>query len=279
MPSKNELKVRPFLKWAGGKFEIAEKIKKQLPEGKTLIEPFVGAGAIFLNTNYDKYILNDINEDLINLYIEIQYDGDAFIKHAKKFFAKQYNSEKNYYALRNRFNKSEDTYERSILFLYLNKFGYNGLCRYNQSGDFNVPFGKHKNPSFPQAQLELFSEKSQKANFICEDFRKTFGRSRKGHVIYCDPPYAPLSETSYFSDYSTGGFDSNDQERLAESGFKASVRGIPVIVSNHDTKYVRKIYKGAKIISLDVRRNISCKPNNRSKAKEIIAIFKPNSIK
>jgi len=273
LPAKNA-KVRPFLKWAGGKYTIADKIKKHLPEGKTLIEPFVGAGAIFLNTDYDKYIINDINEDLINLYIEIQYDGDAFIADAKKLFVEKYNTEKNFYRLRNKFNTSTNPYERSILFLYLNKFGYNGLCRYNQSGEFNVPFGKHKNPSFPQKQLEYFSEKSQRAKFVCEDFRKTFSRARKGHVIYCDPPYAPLSETAYFSDYSTGGFNLEDQERLAEAARSAANRGIPVVISNHDTKYVRKIYKGAKFKTLDVQRNISCKSSRRGKTKEIIAIFK-----
>ncbi len=269
-------KIRPFLKWAGGKYEIAEKLKKHLPEGKMLIEPFVGAGSIFLNTNYGKYILNDINQDLINLYLAIQNDGESFIKDAEKLFTKKNNSEKAYYSLRKRFNQSSDIYERSLIFLYMNKFGYNGLCRYNQSGEFNVPFGRHKNPGFPNKQLDLFSEKSHRAKFICEDFRKTFARSRKSHVIYCDPPYAPLSETAYFSDYATGGFGLEDQERLAETARKASGRGITIVISNHDTKFTRRVYKGAKIISLEVRRNISCKSNTRKKAREIIAIFKEN---
>ncbi len=259
-------KIRPFLKWAGGKYEITEKIKKHLPEGKMLIEPFVGAGSIFLNTNYDKYILNDINQDLINLYLAIQHDGESFIKDAEKLFTKKNNSEKSYYSLRERFNQSSDSYERSLIFLYMNKFGYNGLCRYNQSGEFNVPFGRHKNPGFPHKQLDLFNGKSHRAKFVCEDFRKTFARSRKSHVIYCDPPYAPLSETAYFSDYATGGFGLEEQERLAETTRKASGRGITVVISNHDTKFTRRIYKGAKIISLDVRRNISCKSNTRKKA-------------
>ena len=267
-------KVRPFLKWAGGKFEIVDKIKKYLPQGKVLIEPFVGAGAVFLNTNYDKYILNDINQDLINLYRAIQQDGESFIEDAKTLFAKKNNTEKAYYSLRDKFNNSYDPYERSLIFLYMNKFGYNGLCRYNKSGEFNVPFGRHKNPSFPYNQLEFFSEKSRKATFVCEDFKRTFSRSRKSHVIYCDPPYAPLSETAYFSDYATGGFNLKDQERLADSARGASERGVSVVISNHDTPFTRRIYKGAKIIKLNVKRNISCKSETRNEVKELIAIFK-----
>lgn len=274
MPKGTHHKHRPFLKWAGGKYDLAERIGYYLPKGKVLIEPFVGAGAIFLNTNYDRYILNDINKDLINLYQAIQSQGSTFIEDAKPLFVAQNNSEDTYYALRSRFNKSTDPYERSILFLYLNKFGYNGLCRYNKSGEFNVPFGRHKGPSFPQEQIEFFCEKSKKAKFVCEDFKKTFSRSRLGHVIYCDPPYAPASETSDFSGYATEGFDPGDQERLADAARHTAERGITVIVNNHDTQFTRKIYRGAKIVPISVRRSISCKPTKRSNANELIAIFK-----
>ncbi|MDZ7660918.1 Dam family site-specific DNA-(adenine-N6)-methyltransferase [Thiohalophilus sp.] len=267
-------KVRPFLKWAGGKYEIAQKIRKYLPEGKTLIEPFVGAGAIFLNTDYPKYTLNDVNQDLINLYKSIQENGDTFIKDARKLFSEKNNTATAYYRLRDKFNNTDDHYQRSLIFLYLNKFGYNGLCRYNKSGGFNVPFGRHKNPGFPEKQLIVFSENSKKAKFVCEDFGKTFNRARKSHVIYCDPPYAPASETAYFSDYATGGFDLDDQERLANIARKTAGKGITVVISNHDTKLTRKLYKGAKIIKLDVRRNISCNSTNRRNANELIAIFR-----
>jgi len=274
MPPKKTSKIRPFLKWAGGKYSIVDKIKKHLPEGKTLIEPFVGAGAVFLNTDYEKYILNDINQDLINLYNAIQYDVDSYVTDAKKFFSEKNNEDKRYYALRDKFNSSVDIYERSLIFLYLNRFGYNGLCRYNQSGGFNVPFGKYKKPIFPQEKIEYFAEKSQKAKFVCEDFKKVFSRARKSHVIYSDPPYAPLSDAAYFSAYSTADFSLDDQERLANAARAIATKGIPIVISNHDTKYTRNIYKGARIVSLDVRRNISCKSNQRVKAKEIIAIFK-----
>lgn len=274
MSSQRAKKHRPFLKWAGGKYAIAEKISKYLPDAKVLIEPFVGAGAIFLNTDYEHYILNDVNPDLINLYTTIQKDGQSFIEDARKLFCEENNSEDAYYSLRTQFNTSTNPRERSIIFLYMNKFGYNGLCRYNKSGEFNVPFGRHKNPTFPQAHIEYFVEKSKKARFVCEDFKKTFSRARKGHVIYCDPPYAPASDTAYFSDYATDGFGTLDQERLAHAAVHASRRGVPVIISNHNIPYTRKIYEDAKLIKLSVRRNISCNSNNRKDADELIAIFK-----
>lgn len=274
MPTNRTRKIRPFLKWAGGKYDLVDRIKQYLPEGKTLIEPFVGAGAVFLNTDYKNYILNDINEDLINLYLTIQQDGESFIQDAKPFFTKRRNTEGAYYSLRNRFNNSTDIYERSLIFLYLNKFGYNGLCRYNKLGEFNVPFGRHKTFKFPQEQLEHFYEKSQKAKFLCEDFAKTFKRSRPSQVIYCDPPYVPLSDTANFSEYSAYGFTLHDHERLAFAARKYSQRGSTVVITNHDTKLVRKLYKGSKIISVEAKRSISCNINTRNKAKEIIAVFK-----
>ena len=273
MSTRRIPKIRPFLKWAGGKYDLVDRIKQYLPEGKTLIEPFVGAGAVFLNTDYKKYILNDINHDLINLYLALQHDGESFIQDAKAYFIKRRNSEGAYYSLRTRFNNSTDTYERSLIFLYLNKFGYNGLCRYNSLGEFNVPFGRHKSPQFPQEQLEQFCEKSQSAKFVCEDFSKTFKRARGSQIVYCDPPYAPLSETSNFSDYSTQGFTLDDQKRLAETAKEYSRHGITTVISNHDTRFTRRIYKGSKIVSFYAKRSISCKPNNRASAKEIIAIY------
>ncbi len=273
MASHKKAGIRPFLKWAGGKYDLVEKIIKYLPDRKILIEPFLGAGSIFLNTDYEKYILNDINEDLINLYRTIQEDSGNFIRDAKRFFQKRNQTEKAYYRLRNRFNHSDEIYERSLLFLYLNRHGYNGLCRYNQLGEFNVPYGQYKKPVFPEQNISIFAEKAQKATFTCGDFKTIFGRARKNHVIYCDPPYVPLSDTANFSGYATEGFTLHDHERLAETARIVSKRGTPVIISNHNTRFVRKLYKGAKLVSINARRNISCKPSGRIKESEVIAIF------
>jgi DNA adenine methylase len=264
---------RSFLKWAGSKFDLIERINDRLPESKTLIEPFVGSGVVFLNTNHKKYILADINQDLINLYLTIQKYGAHFIDDAEKYFSKKTNTEKHYYKLREVFNSSTDKYEKSLIFLYMNRHCYNGLCRYNQSEIFNVPFGRYKAPRFPEEALHLFYLKSKYAKFYCESFIRTFKRAKRNSVIYCDPPYLPLSATSNFTTYSTVGFSLEDQELLAKEAWSSAQKGIPVLISNHDTKEARKMYKGASLVKFNARRRISCNALKRGDAKEILALF------
>lgn len=267
-------KNRAFLKWAGGKYSLIGPIKNQLPEGKKLIEPFVGAGSVFLNTDYDNYLLNDINADLITLYQYVKRRPKTFINDAKQLFNARNNHADAYYALRAQFNASTDPYYRSLVFLYLNRHGYNGLCRYNSKGIFNVPFGDYSKPYFPQAELEFFAEKAKRAKFICQSFEHVFRRARKGDVIYCDPPYAPLVQGSNFTSYATGGFGLDDQSELARHALRAACkRQIPVLISNHDTPLTRALYETAQISQLSVARSISQKGDGRKPVKELLALY------
>ncbi|MFU8784486.1 Dam family site-specific DNA-(adenine-N6)-methyltransferase [Aliidiomarina sp.] len=272
-------KQRAFLKWAGGKYTLVEPIRQLLPAGDKLIEPFVGAGSVFLNTDYDKYLLNDINADLINLYKFLKRRPKTYIEDARKLFVPSNNEEQAYYALRKAFNASTDTYERSLLFLYLNRHGYNGLCRYNSRGLFNVPFGRYRAPYFPAAELEFFAEKAKKATFTCEPFQNSFRRARRGHVVYCDPPYLPLSPTANFTSYSGNGFGLDEQLLLAQKSIQAAKkRGIPVLISNHDTETARLFYEAAELTTLQVHRFISQNGANRKKVGELLAYFAPTLI-
>ncbi|GHF87405.1 Dam family site-specific DNA-(adenine-N6)-methyltransferase [Thalassotalea marina] len=270
-------KQRAFLKWAGGKYSLIEEINKLLPDGDRLIEPFVGAGSVFLNTDYDEYLLNDINKDLINLYQAIQKKPQSFIEDAKAFFTEQCNQAEAYYHLRSEFNASVDSYYRSLLFLYMNRHGYNGLCRYNKSGGYNVPFGKYKKPYFPEAEIEFFAEKAQKAIFICEGYRQTFARVQNNDVIYCDPPYVPLSKTASFTSYAGNGFGLDEQADLANAAEETVAdKKATVLISNHNTIWTRKIYQGAnKRKAIQVARTISQKGSNRKKVGELLALYKP----
>lgn len=270
-------KQRAFLKWAGGKYGLVDDIRRVLPDGDKLIEPFAGACSVFLNTDYDRYLLNDINPDLITLYRILKRKPKSFIEDARKLFVTNNNQEASYYALRAQFNASTDAYERSLLFLYLNRHGYNGLCRYNSSGGFNVPFGRYVKPYFPERELELFAEKAKKATFTCESFSHSFRRARKGHVMYCDPPYLPLSPTANFTSYATQGFGLDDQQLLAKKAvIAAKQRGIPVVISNHDTEQGRWLYRDAQLTELQVSRCISQNGANRNKVNELIALFSPD---
>ncbi|MDU0352795.1 Dam family site-specific DNA-(adenine-N6)-methyltransferase [Paraglaciecola aquimarina] len=271
-------KSRAFLKWAGGKYNLVEAITEQLPQGRKLIEPFVGAGSVFLNTDYPKYLLNDINPDLINLYNIVKTQSESYIADSATLFNAQHNQEKRYYELRDKFNRSTDIYERAVLFLYLNRHGYNGLCRYNNSGGFNVPFGRYKAPYFPEKELIFFAEKAKKATFTCESFEKTFSKARKHSVIYCDPPYAPISKTAMFNAYAKGGFTLDCQVRLAAIATRTfNHRNIPVLISNHDTEFTRSIYQDAEISTLQVSRFISQNGGNRKKAAELFALYSHTS--
>ena len=153
-------KNRAFLKWAGGKYPLLDDIKRHLPKGECLVEPFVGAGSVFLNTDFSRYILADINSDLISLYNIVKMRTDEYVQAARELFVPETNCAEVYYQFREEFNKSQDPFRRAVLFLYLNRYGYNGLCRYNLRGEFNVPFGRYKKPYFPEAELYHFAEKA-----------------------------------------------------------------------------------------------------------------------
>ena len=228
-----------------------------------------------MNTDFDRYLLADQNTDLINLYQQLQTEGDEFIDYCKTFFIADNNTEEQYYALRDKFNRTRNISLRSALFLYLNRHCYNGLCRYNSKGIFNTPFGRYTKPYFPKKEMQYFYEKSGRAEFIRGNFIKTMNAVKQGDVVYCDPPYTPLSKTSYFTDYYRGGFSWEDQVELSNQAHKLSRKGIKVIISNHNTAPTRELYReaGAKMERFQVRRSISCDPGNRTKVGELLAIF------
>ncbi|MDX1392510.1 MAG: Dam family site-specific DNA-(adenine-N6)-methyltransferase [Rheinheimera sp.] len=266
-------KTRAFLKWAGGKYNLVQAIAGHLPASDMLIEPFVGAGSVFLNTEFKHYQLNDINADLIGLYQLLQRKHDGFIADARTLFTAQNNQRDSYLQLRHQFNSSSDAYERALLFLYLNRHGYNGLCRYNLSGKFNVPFGSYKKPYFPEAELHYFAEKAQRATFSCTGYQQMMQQAPAGAVIYCDPPYVPLSKTASFTSYARQGFNLDDQAQLANLAEQAQQRGVTVVISNHDTTWTRKIYHQAVLHSLQVGRSISQKGSSRGKVAELFAVY------
>ena len=267
-------KQRAFLKWAGGKFNLVEAITGHLPAADILVEPFVGAGSVFLNTDYSRYVLNDINADLIHLYKFLQSKPTQLIADARLFFTESHNDKASYLAIRQQFNQTSDPYLRSLQFLYLNRHCYNGLCRYNQSGLFNVPFGSYKKPYFPEAELEAFAEKAKRATFVCLDYQQLFEQLPSGAAVYCDPPYVPLSKTASFTSYAKNSFNLDDQADLASLSEQAMQRGHDVLISNHDNSWTRKIYQGAELHSIQVGRSISQKGSTRGKVAELFALYR-----
>lgn len=267
-------KTRPFLKWAGNKYYCLETLLDLFPQGSRLIEPFTGAATLFLNTSYPEYLLAENNPDLIHLYQNLREGGDEFIAYCQKWFTGRYNTPEWYYHWRDIFNRTRNTRRRAALFLYLNRHGYNGLCRYNASRKYNVPFGRYRKPYFPTHEMQLFHRKDHRTAFVCEDFRQTFQQATAGDVIYCDPPYAPLKQETNFTSYSGKKFTELDQCDLARLAIETANRGITVIISNHDTAFTRAQYHLADIRTCMVPRMINCKTQERHPVRELIAIFR-----
>jgi len=269
------LNTRPFLKWPGGKFRLIKRIRAALRDGNRLIEPFTGSGAVFLNTNYNEYLLADTNPDLINLYRQLTNEGLPFIKYCRSFFTVTDNTKDQFYFYREEFNQTNNRRRKSALFLYLNRHCYNGLVRYNKRGNFNTPFGKHIKPYFPDREMQQFLQAADKATFLNAGFLECMSHARQGDIIYCDPPYAPLTDTACFTDYHTGGFSWDDQLLLVKTSRELADRGVHIVISNHDIKPIRKIYQqaGAQISRFQVRRTISADIRNRAKVGELIAVF------
>lgn len=269
-------KHKPFLKYAGGKFKLVDELKKYFPENASrYIEPFLGSGAVFFNVEYDKYILNDNNQDLMSIFRNLRKHGEGFLDYVESFFYDGNNDENIFYDFRKEFNKTDDKLKKSALFIYLNRHCYNGLCRYNGKNEFNVPFGKYNTIYFPRKEMEFCIEKIKKCSLFGMDFRRIFQKVKRNDVVYCDPPYIPLSDTAYFTDYSNNnGFSLKDHEELAQCAQLAAKKGATVIVSNHFTPETEELYKDAEIYSIDVQRNISRDGENREKIKEIIAVYR-----
>lgn len=213
------------------------------------------------------------NRDLISLFQHLKDRDESFLAYCESFFCQENNCPTRYYALREYFNQSTDPRERAALFLFLNRHGYNGLCRYNLKGGYNVPFGRYSKPYFPEKEMRFFSNKSQQATFIQADFRETFMLARPGDLIYCDPPYAPLVQRSNFSAYTNKKFGKEEQNILANLARESVARGITVIISNHDTAFTRQLYLDANIKSFAVNRRISCNAKHRVPVKELLAVF------
>lgn len=273
---KDNIKVRPFLKWPGNKYRLIDFILPKLPQKKVLVEPFLGSGAIFLNTNYENYILSDANSDVINLYKTLQEYGDEFIAFCSQFFISTNNVAIEYYKIREQFNNmNNDPITKAALFLYLNRHCYNGLCRFNKQNKFNVPFGRHDNIIFPAKAMKVFFLKSQRAKFFVRDFKETLTKvMQHNSVVYCDPPYVPLSNTANFINYQADGFDLNNQKILADLAVKLSKKGVPVLISNHFTRFTKKIYNQATAFTtFRVKRMISCKAESRNYVTEMLALY------
>lgn len=272
-PPTREFK-RPFLKWAGGKFKILPEILAALPAGNRLVEPFAGSGAVFLNAGFCENHVADANPHLIGTFLQVQTNVEATLCELERLFVPECNAKETYCRLRAEFNADATlTARHAALFIYLNRHCFNGLCRFSRRGKFNVPFGRYRRPSVPRKEILDFHAVAQTAEFSTAGFLETMGKARRGDVVYCDPPYAPLSPTANFTSYDKTDFGEGEQRALAEAAASLAARGVPVVISNHDTPLTRALYAKAKCRYISVQRFISCDGTNRAAAPEVVALF------
>lgn len=271
--------VKPVVKWVGGKRQLLSEIEKYIPEKiSTYYEPFLGGGAIFFHLQEEKAIVNDINEELINLYQVIKDDVEELIQDLKK----HKNEEDYFYKLR-KLDRDSEKYdkltniEKASRMHYLNKTCFNGLFRVNQQGEFNAPFGKYKNPDFVnfitlRAVSEYFNR--SKITFKCGDFEEAVKGIRKGAFVYFDPPYDPVSNSSNFTGYDKGGFDRDEQKRLKRLCDKLDDREVKFLLSNSATDFILELYndeeRDYKVEIVKARRAINSKGDKRGEVDEVL---------
>jgi DNA adenine methylase len=264
----------PFLKWAGGKWAIAERIRSLLPADvreRVYREPFLGGGAMFFYLQPARSVLSDAVKPLIETYKSVQKHVGPLIHRLEKL--RVAHSDEHFYAIRERFNKdrSAEVLDRAAWLIYLNKTCFNGLFRTNKSGEFNVPVGRFTNPRIVDPErLRVSSGLLSRAKIKHATFDHLVDEAEPDDMIYLDPPYDPISKTSSFAGYAEGGFGREDQERLAETFRLLDERGCILALSNSDTELVRRLYAGYDFSPIIAPRAISSKATTRGEVSELL---------
>ncbi|MDM9583546.1 DNA adenine methylase [Nostoc sp. GT001] len=275
MVSVNKL-VKPFLKWAGGKRQIVPLIENNLPKNynyQTYYEPFLGGGALLFTLQPKKAVINDSNPELINCYKVVKDSVDELIDNLKL----HKNNEEYYYAIRD-WDREESfrdrtPVERASRIIFLNKTCYNGLFRVNSQGQFNVPFGKYKNPNILDlAVLKAVSKyfNDNQIKILNLDFQDVLKDAKRSDFVYLDPPYDPVSDTASFTGYDVNGFNKDEQIRLKETFDNLDRRGCKVLLSNAYTNFIRDLYKDYTHIKISAIRAINSNAKKRGKVDEIL---------
>lgn len=262
--------ARPILKWAGGKSALISQFAAHFPVPGTYrryLEPFVGGAAVFFHLQPPQSSLFDLNSELIEVYNVVR-DSVGDLMTALKV---HYNDCDYFYEVRAQKPSELTPVQRAARFIFLNRTCYNGLYRVNRQGQFNVPFGKYKNPTIcDEPNLRAASVALQHAHLEVADFEIVLKLAEPGDLIYFDPPYEPLSPTSSFTSYTSDGFTSTDQRRLANVYHTLDTRGCLLMLSNSSAPLIYELYQGFHIYEINARRAINSKPDGRGIIKELL---------
>ena len=270
--------ARPVLKWAGGKSQLLPEIFSRLPKQfHRYHEPFVGSGAVFFALGPEHASLADTNRHLIRLYLDIQTNPEALAQELQLLEA-EFNSAPSerkkamYLDRRAEFNSSEeDSIRQSGLMVFLNKTGFNGMYRENSKGKFNIPFSGRETVNLPTSDhIASCQQVLEGAEILHSEFESVLDRVGTNDLVYFDPPYVPVSDTSSFTTYQAGGFNQTHQQRLAEVVKELDRQGVFVLLSNSDTPAARALYQDLRIDQVFARRSINSKSSGRGAVAELL---------
>jgi len=263
--------AKPVIKWAGGKTQLLDAITANLPKSyNRYFEPFIGSAAVLLHITPATAYINDINAQLINLYVQLKDAAELVIGIINELDSIPCDKER-YYAVREQYNSKiraqELDAECAALMIWINKHCFNGLYRVNGKGVFNVPYNNKVNgKSIDETNLRAVSQYLREANVTikCADFEFACEQVRAGDFVYFDSPYVPESATASFTDYTQDGFTVKDHERLAALFKRLDLLGAKILLSNNDVPFVRELYAGYEIVPLAVKRMINRDASKRT---------------
>lgn len=284
--------VKPFIKWAGGKSQLLNMIRTKYPQKiERYCEPFVGGGAVLLdvlaNFSPDEVYINDINSALVNTYRQVKTNVEALISQLEEmqteFWAADSEMRKTIYTQnRERFNSmvnnNDDSVDKAVLLIFLNKTCFNGLYRVNSKGLFNVPIGSYKKPPICDAEnLRYISKHLQNVQINCGDYKDCADFIDGNTFVYIDPPYRPLTVTASFTSYNENEFGDQQQIELGRFIDEISQKGARVVASNSDPKnsdenddFFDNLYAKYNIDRVSAKRMINSKATGRGNVNELL---------
>ena len=266
-------KAKPILKWAGGKTQLLGELCAKVPPryGK-YIEPFFGGGALFFALAPERAVLADSNPELINMYRAVAADAEQVIAHLEQYE----NTSEHFYEVRALDWEQLSPVEAAARTIFLNKTCFNGLYRVNQKGQFNVPFGRYKNPKIcDRAAILAATRVLSRAEILCGDYLDVLEtHAAAGDLIFLDPPYLPISAYADFKRYTKERFYEEDHVRLAEMVARLHERGCYVILTNSNHPLVHELYARYPIEIIQTKRHISCNGKSR-RGEDVIVTAAP----
>jgi DNA adenine methylase len=275
--NSNKTVVAPIVKWVGGKRQLLDVILANMPKRfGVYFEPFVGGGAVLFAKQPSHAVINDLNGDLIRVYVAVKNTPAQLIEILKTF-----QNTRSCFDAQRRLDRDPAAFsaltdvQRAARLIFLNKTCYNGIYRVNSLGEFNAPFASYAHPNIVNEETingvhKYLSEKD--VIILNGDFDAAVATARKGDFVYFDPPYDPVSATASFTGYNSGGFDRNEQERLARLCHRLDNIGVKFMLSNSSTEFIRNLYRDFRIITVKAKRNINSDGEGRGDVDEVLVM-------